>query len=187
MPRNSLAVHGCASPFQLVTGSQPRIPSVLSDYMPAMQEGHIPTEEDLVHKIAMLATLAASRAAFSRAEASQSVRRALNRRVQGDPGRVYQPGDVVRYWEQSECSSRRGIHGPATVVSQAGRVVRLRHGGASKTRNASDVEPFSAPDPETSPATDPGVVGAALSARRHAAGPAGNAGAAVPLAAGLPQ
>eukprot|EP00170_Pyropia_yezoensis_P001149 contig_5174_g1153 len=182
--KNSLAVHNCASPFQLATGSQPRIPSVLSDDMPAMQEGHLPTEEDLARTVAMLSE---SRAVFARAEASQSVRRALIRRVHGDPGRVFHPGDVVRYWEQSEASSRRGMHGPATVVSQACRVVRLRHGGAYKTRNASYVEPFSSPDPVASQATDPGVVGAALSAIRHAAGPAGDFGAALTLAAGLPQ
>lgn len=180
----SLAVHGCASPFQLVTGSQPRIPSVLSDDMPAMQEGHLLTEADLARTVAMLA---ASRAAFSPAEASQPVRRALNRRMQGHPGRIYQPGDVVQYWEQSDSSSRRGMHSPATVLSQAGHVVWLRHGEAYKTRNASDVEPFSSPDPVASPATDPGVVGEALSALGHAAGPASDEMAAVSLAAALPQ
>lgn len=123
--KNSLAVHGCASRFQLATGSQPRIPSVLSDNMLAMQEGQPPTEEDLARTVALLVV---SQAAFSRAEASKSVRRALKRRVQGDPGRVYHPGDIVRYWEQLESSSRRGMHGPAIVVSQAGCVVRLRHG-----------------------------------------------------------
>lgn len=182
--KNALAVYGCASPFQLVTGSQPRIPSVLSDDLSAMQEGHLPTEADLARTVAMLA---ASRPAFSRAEASESVRRTLNRRVQGDPGRVYQPGDIVRYWEQSELPARRGLHGPATVVSRAGRVVRLHHGEPYKTFNAADVEPFSAPDPVASQATDPGVVGAALSALRHAAGPASDAGAAVSLAAALPR
>lgn len=91
--KNSLSVHGCASPFQLATGSQPCVPSALSDSLPAMQASHLPTEEDLARTVAMQA---ASRAAFSRAEASQSVRCALNRRVPGDPGRVYQPGDVVR-------------------------------------------------------------------------------------------
>lgn len=177
--KNCLAMHGCASPFQLATGSQPRLPSVLSDDMPAMQEGHLPTEVDLAKTVAMLA---ASRAAFATAEASQSVRRALNRRVPGDPGRTYNPGDLVRYWEQSQSSRRRGMHGPAKVVSQAGRVVRLLHGGEYKTRNASDVEMFSAPDPAATPTADPGVVGAALSALRHVAGPAGEAGAAVSLA-----
>lgn len=177
--KNSLAVHGCASPFQLATGSQPRLPSVLSDDLPAMQEGHLPTEEDLARTVEMLA---ASRAAFSRAEASQSVRRAFNRRAPGDPGRVYSPGDMVRYWEQAKASDRRGMHGPAKVVSQAGRVVRLLHGGEYKTRNASDVELFSAPDPTASPSSDSGVVGAALSALRHAAGPGDGGAEAVALA-----
>lgn len=176
--KNSLSVHGCASPFQLATGSQPRVPSALSDAMPAMQAGHLPTEEDLAKTVALLA---ASRAAFSRAEASQSVRRALNRRVPGDPGRVYQPGDVVRYWEQSQSSLRCGMHGPATVVSQDGRVVRVRHGNAYKTRNASDVEPFHGPDPAPSPVADTGVVGSALSALRQAAAPHASAPVAAPV------
>lgn len=167
---NFLAVHGCASPFQLSTNSQPRLPSVLSDDLPAMQEGHIPTEAHLARTVAMLA---ASPAAFSRAEASQSARRALKRRAPGDPGRVYSPGDVVRYWEQAKASDRRGMHGPAKVVSQAGRVVRLFHGGECKTRNASDVELFPAPNPPASPSLDVGVVGAALFALCHAAGPCG--------------
>jgi len=174
--KNSLAVHGCASPFQLATGSQPRLPSVLSDALPAMQEGHLPTEADLARSVALLA---ASRAAFARAEASQSVRRALNRRVPGAPGRVFSAGSVVRYWEQSQASSRRGMHGPATVVSQTGRVVRLLHGGEYKTRNASDVDLFHATDPAPSHAADPGVVGAALSALRNAVVPPGSAPASV--------
>lgn len=45
--------------------------------------------------------LAASLAAFSQAEARQSVLRALDRLVQGTPGRVYAPGDQFRYWERS--------------------------------------------------------------------------------------
>lgn len=152
--------------------------------MLAMQEGHQPTAEDLARTVVLLA---ASRAACLRAEASQSMRRAVIRRVQGDPGRVYHTGDVVRYWEQSESSSRRVMHGPATVVSHSGRVVRLRHRGAHKTPNASDVVPFSSPDPLAAPATDTGVVGAALSALCHATGPAHDAAAAVAAAAAVPQ
>ncbi|OSX73858.1 hypothetical protein BU14_0323s0002 [Porphyra umbilicalis] len=171
--KNSLAVHGCATPFQLVTGTMPRLPSVLSDSLPAMQEGHLPTEADLARTLALLAD---SRAAFSRAEASQSVRRAMNRRVSGDLGRVYSPGDIVRYWSQSQASARRGMHGPATVVSQAGRVVQLRHGAQTVTRNASDVQPFAAPDPLPVPAATTGMVGAALDALRRATrSPAGEA------------
>lgn len=34
--KNSLSVHEAATPFQLVTGSLPRLPSVLSDALPAM-------------------------------------------------------------------------------------------------------------------------------------------------------
>jgi len=179
--KNSLAVHGCAIPFQLVTGSLLRLPSALSDALPAMQEGHLPTKADLARTLALLAD---SRAAFSRAEASQSVRRALNRRVPGEPGRVYSPGDVLRFWTQSQASSRRGMHGPATVVSQAGRVVRLRHGAQHVTRNASDVEPFDAPDPPPTPAATKGVVGAALAALRQAAGPSAGAAARVVLGIG---
>lgn len=101
--KTSLLVHGCASPLQLATGSQPRLPSFLSDDMPAMQEEHTPTEEDLARTVTMLA---ASQAAFSRAEAIQSVRRALNRRVPGDPGRAYNPGDwssAPTAWSKRPC------------------------------------------------------------------------------------
>jgi len=173
--KNSLAVQGCASPFQL-TGSQPRLPSILSDALPAIQDGHLPTEVDLARTVTLLA---ASRAAFARAEASQSVRRALNRRVPGDPGRVFSAGSVVRYWEQSLASSRCGMHGPAAVVSQAGGVVRLLHGGEYKNRNASDVELFDAANPEPSQAADPCVEGAALSALRNASLASGAASALV--------
>ena len=113
--KKSLAVHGCASPFQLATDSQPRLPSVLSDALPAIQEGHLPTEADLASTVALLA---ASRAASSRAEASQSVRRELNRRVPGASDRVFPTGSVVRYWEQSQASCRRGT-------------ARRGHGGVS--------------------------------------------------------
>lgn len=92
--------------------------------MPVKQEEHLSAEADVARTVAMLA---ASRAAFPRAEASQSLRRALNRHVPGDPGRVCSPSDVVRYWEQSQSAERRGTHGPAMIVSQAGGAVRLRH------------------------------------------------------------
>jgi len=69
------------------------------------------------------------------------------------------------------------VHGPATVVSQTGRVVRLLHGGEYKTRNTSDVEQFEAADPLPSQAADPGAVGAALWARRHAVLPPAGASA----------
>lgn len=119
--KNSLAVHGCASPFRPRTGSQPRLPLMLSELMPAMQEGHITTEEDLARTVAMLAS---SRAAFYRAEEGQYVRRALNRRVAGDPCRVYAPGEVVRCVQQSDYSAQRGMHGPASAVSHAGWIDR---------------------------------------------------------------
>lgn len=118
-----------------------------------------------------MAMLAASRAAFARSDASQSVRRALNRRVPGDPGRVHAPRWVVRYWLESKSSTRRGMHGSATAVSHTGLVVRLLHGSEHVTRNASDVEHFDAADPAQSHASDTGVVGAALSALRNASLP----------------
>lgn len=62
--KRSLAVLGCASPLQLTTGTQQRVPSVLSDALPAMQEGHLPSEQDLARTVALLV---AFRAAFSRA------------------------------------------------------------------------------------------------------------------------
>jgi len=75
----------------------------------------------------------------------------------------YSAGSLVRYWEQSQASSCRGMHRPATVVPQTGRVVRLLHGGEYKTRSASDAEQFDAADSVPSHTADPGVVGAALS------------------------
>lgn len=61
------------------------------------------------------------------------------------------------------------MHGAATAVSQAVRVVHVLHGGESKARYASDVERFHAPDPAPTHVTDTGVVGATLSCLRHAA------------------
>jgi len=174
--KKSLAVHGRALPFQLATVSQPRLPSVLSDDLPNRQESHLPTEADLARTVALLA---ASRADFARAEASHSVRRALNRPVPGDPGRVFSAGSVVRYSEKAQASSRHGMHCPATVVSHSGRVAGMLQSGEYKTRNASDMENFDAADPAPSHAAEPGVVGAALSALRNAVLPPGAASASV--------
>jgi len=69
------------------------------------------------------------------------------------------------------------MHGPAMVVSQMERVVRLLHGGEYKTRNASDVEQFDAADPPPSKAADAGVVGADLWALRIAVLPPAKASA----------
>lgn len=153
--KNNLAVHNAATPFQLVTGSLPRLPSILSDNLPAMHT--LGARED-GHLLTTLNMLASSRAAFSRAEADQSLRRALNRPPDRNSNAVWPLGTLVDYWVDDLNPDRRGWRGPATVAGQAGKQVRLRHGATWTTRHSKCLR-LRPSVPDELPHSAPGAVG----------------------------
>lgn len=143
--KNSLTVRKTATPFQLVTGSLPRLPSVLSDLLPAM---HALRAHDDCYLRDTLNMLASSRAAFARAEADQSLRRALNRPPGRNDNAVWALGSHVDYWADDRNPDLRGWRGPATVAGQAGKQVRLRHGATWTTRHSECLRRSGAVDTE---------------------------------------
>ncbi len=117
--KNSLCnVHGFSA-YQLVYGRNPNLPSILVDKPPAL-EGT--TSSVVVGK--HVGALYASRKAFTEAECSERLRRALRKQIRPVTG-PYTLGDKIYYKHHD----RDEWKGPATVIGQDGVVVFVRQGG----------------------------------------------------------
>lgn len=118
MAKNSMHnVHGY-SPYQLVFGQNPKLPSVLTDKPPAL-------ETSMSSWIAkQITTLHAMRTAFTEAECSERIRRALRKQLRPVDDR-YETGDKV-YYKRVDCNECKG---PGVVTGQESVVVFVRHGG----------------------------------------------------------
>ena len=118
MAKNSMHnVHGY-SPYQLVFGQNPNLPSTLTDKPPAL-------ETSLNTWVAQhITTLHASRRAFTEAECSERIRRALRKQLRPNDDR-YETGDKV-YYKRVDCNEWKG---PGVVIGQDGVVIFVRHGG----------------------------------------------------------
>uniref|UniRef100_A0A669CZI7 Reverse transcriptase domain-containing protein n=1 Tax=Oreochromis niloticus TaxID=8128 RepID=A0A669CZI7_ORENI len=119
MAKNSmLNVHGY-SPHQLVFGQNPNLTSVLMDKPPAL-EGTTVSARVAEH----ISALHASRKAFTEAECSERIRRALCKQLKPTDDK-YEAGDKV-YYKRVDCTEWKG---PGVVIGQDGTVVFVRHGG----------------------------------------------------------
>ncbi|XP_071317640.1 CD166 antigen homolog A isoform X1 [Trachinotus anak] len=107
------------SPYQLVFGQNPNLPSILIDKPPAL-EGTTKSEWVAKH----ISALHASRKAFTEAECSERIRRALRKQIRHTDEK-YETGDKV-YYKQVDCQEWKG---PGVVIGQDGAVVFVRHGG----------------------------------------------------------
>ena len=108
--KNSLAnVHGF-SPYQLVLGRNPVLPSVLHDKVPAFSR-----EEDAEkYLLDHLKALHLARQAFIQAESSSKIRQALNSNVRSYSDAVYCHGDLV-YYKRLDSAKWKG---PASVLGK---------------------------------------------------------------------
>jgi hypothetical protein len=119
MAKNTLHnVHGF-SPYQLVFGRNPHLPSVLTDQAPAL-EGTIISSIIGKH----IEALHSSRTAFTKSESSERIRRALRKQIRPS-GYRYQKGDRV-YYKRPDVEKWKG---PGVVIGQDGPLVFVRHGG----------------------------------------------------------
>ena len=119
MAKNSLQnVHGY-SPYQIVFGRNPNIPTTLTDKPPALEGTTI--SEVVKNNIN---GLHAARQAFIKAESSEKIRRALRKQIRPTPD-LCSPGDKVFYKRPDNQEWR----GPGVVIGQDGSVVFVRHGG----------------------------------------------------------
>lgn len=119
MAKNALDNEHGYSPYQLVYGRNPNLPSVLTDKLPAL-EGT--TMSEIVGK--HIEALHSARTAFTRSECSERIRRALRKNTRPS-GISYQTGDKV-YYKRPDSKEWKCL---GVVIGQDGAVVFVRHGG----------------------------------------------------------
>ena len=117
--KNSLSnVHGF-SPYQLAIGTNPRLPSTLTDNLPALTTDS--TSKSLSEN---LQALHKAREAFIQCENSERIRRALSHNIRTSGDIKYVSGDSVFFKRDSSTE----WHGPAKVLGQDGQQVLVKHG-----------------------------------------------------------
>ena len=115
---NSLAnIHGF-TPFQLVFGRNPVLPSLQVDRPPALDSENT---SDMVRN--NLNSMHAARQAHIRCESSEKVKRALSRNVRTSGEIRYITGDRV-YYKRLDSKKWRG---PGVVIGQDGKQVLVKH------------------------------------------------------------
>lgn len=120
MAKNSLQnTHGFSA-CQLVFGKNPNLPSVLTAKPPAL-EGTTSSQVVGNHIVG----LHAARQAFTKAECSERIRRALRKQTRPTPD-ICRPGDKV-FYKRPDSQKWRG---PGVVIGEDGPVVFVRHGGS---------------------------------------------------------
>jgi transposase InsO family protein len=117
--KNSLQNVAGFSPFQLVLGMNPRLPSTLTDELPSLTQRTMP---QLIRD--NLNALHAARSAFISCENEEKIRRALSSNVRTSGEVKYATGDTVWYKRDSSVQ----WHGPATVIGQIDSQVFVKHG-----------------------------------------------------------
>ena len=121
MAKNSMQMVYGFSSNQLVYGTNPNLPNIMSNGLPAM-EGKTSSEIFAQHFNA----LQAARKAFTESENSERVRKALMRKVCTNLTE-FENGDIVWYKRERDGKWK----GPAKVIFQDGKVVWVRHGAAA--------------------------------------------------------
>ena len=106
------------SPYQLVFGVNPNLPSTLIDKPPALK-GTTIREMFVKH----LNALHAGRRAFVEAETSEQIRKALRHQIRSLGGQ-FQTGDKVYYKSDNDHKWKD----PGKVISQDGKISFIRHG-----------------------------------------------------------
>ena len=117
--KNSLAnVHGF-SPYQLAIGTNPQLPTILTNKPPALSGEPSTTliKENLnaLHK---------AREAFIQSEHSERIRRALSHNIRTSGDIKYVTGDQV-YYKRKDSEE---WHGPGSVLGQDGQQILIKHG-----------------------------------------------------------
>ncbi len=118
--KNSLQNVAGFSPFQLVLGKNPQLPSTLTDDLPALTAQS--NMSDLMRE--NLNVIHAAREAFIACENDEKIRRALNSNVRTTGETKYVTGDTVLYKRDPSIQ----WHGPAHVIGQVDQQVFVKHG-----------------------------------------------------------
>lgn len=116
--KNSLQMVEGFSPYQLVFGRNPTLPSVVNDELPAL-EGTTICANFAKH----INALHSSRQAFIKAESEERIRRALRHNVRKNAEFVNN-GDFVYYKRENSNEWK----GPGKVVGCDGKIILVKHG-----------------------------------------------------------
>ena len=119
MAKNSLQMWTGYSSYQIVFGTNPKLPNVMTDRVPALESG-----KDNMSFNRHISALHTARQEFVKTESSERIKRALRSRVRASE-KVFQTGDRVYY---KRPGSVKWL-GPARVIGQDGKVVFAIHGG----------------------------------------------------------
>ena len=112
--KNCLHSHLGYSPYQLVYGRQPRLPTTLEDELPALcSKSNFEDHLNALHE---------ARCNFLKAESSDRIKRALVSNVRTFE-RVYETGEEVFYYQNNRW------RGPCTVIGRDSSVIFIRHSG----------------------------------------------------------
>ena len=117
--KNSLLNVAGFSPFQLVLGRNPRLPSTLTDELPAMTQTNM---SDMLKT--NLNAIHSARTAFIACENDEKIRRALKSNIRASGETKYVTGDKVFYKRDSSTQ----WHGPGSVIGQMDQQVFVKHG-----------------------------------------------------------
>ena len=118
MAKNSMQMVFGYSSNQIVFGTNPNLPGVMTDGPPAL-DGKTASEVFEKHWKA----LHAAREAFTKSESCSRLRRALLSKVCSN-NTIFEPGDQVYY----KSKRQKKWLGPAKVIFQDGKVIFIRHG-----------------------------------------------------------
>ena len=116
--KNTMQNHLGFSPIQLVVGNNPNLPNVMINKLPAQEDGPM--------SIAVsrhLNALHAARKAFTKAESSERIKRALRHNVRVKEVPFFQGENV--FYKRDDNNRWRG---PGRVIGQDGKVLFIRHG-----------------------------------------------------------
>ena len=119
MAKNSIHNHHGFSSHQLVFGTNPNLPNILTASPPSL-EGTTMSQIFAKH----LNALHSAREEFIKSEADERLRRALRHKI-SNTEQNFQNGEYVYY----KRDGKPMWLGPAKVVAQDGKVVFIRHGG----------------------------------------------------------
>ena len=117
--KNSLANHCGFTPFQLSIGTNPKLPTTLTDGLPSLTA---PVTSKTLSE--HLQAIHKAREAFIQCENSERIRRALTHNVRSSGDTKYLTGDSVLFKRDNSSA----WHGPGTVLGQDGQQILIKHG-----------------------------------------------------------